>query len=62
MSGTTDRVAEKVTDALRELLTNKNLGLVTKEDLARVEERLDQLTELVDAIEAKLDRKTPASK
>lgn len=53
MSGPTDRVVE----ALRELLTNKNLGLVTKEDLAKVEERLDQLVELVDAIEAKLDRK-----
>lgn len=57
MSSPTERVSDKVLDALRELLTNKNLGLVTKEDLARVEERLDDLSELVDAVEAKLERK-----
>ena len=47
---TTDQVVE----ALKEWLSVSNPGFVTKEDLARVEERLDELGEIVDEIAAKV--------
>ena len=47
---TTDQVVE----ALKEWLSVSNPGFVTKEDLARVEERLDELGEIVDEIAAQV--------
>jgi len=41
-------------DALRDLLSMANVGLATKQDLTRLERRLDELDELVDALAAKL--------
>jgi hypothetical protein len=38
-------------ETLREWIGATNPGFVTKDDLRRVEERLDELTELVDALE-----------
>jgi hypothetical protein len=48
---TTDSVIE----TLREWLSSSNPGLVTREDLARVETKLDELAELLDEIEARLN-------
>jgi hypothetical protein len=42
-------------DNLREWLVSSNPGLVTREDLARVEARLDELSELLGEIEERLD-------
>ena len=39
---------------MRELISGSHPGLVTKEDLAQVESRLDQLLKMMDAIEDKL--------
>jgi hypothetical protein len=41
-------------DTLKEWLAAGNPGLVTREDLARVESRLDELLELMDEIESRL--------
>ena len=46
--------ADSVIESLKELLTASNPGFVTKEDLARVEDRLEELGELVDEIEERL--------
>ncbi len=42
-----------VVDTLREWITATNPGFVTKEDLRRVEERLDELDELVAQLESR---------
>ena len=39
---------------MRELISSSHPGVVTKEDLAQVESRLDKLLEMMDAIEDKL--------
>ena len=39
---------------MRELISGSHPGVVTKEDLAQVESRLDKLLEMMDAIEDKL--------
>ena len=39
---------------MRELLSGSHPGIVTKEDLALVEDRLDEILTLMDAIEEKL--------
>ncbi len=49
----TDRVLE----SLREMLSAANPGLVTKDDLARLEERLDELLELAEAVRVRLEKK-----
>ena len=45
---------EKWVESMRELISGSHPGLVTKEDLAQVECRLDKLLEMMDAIEDKL--------
>ena len=47
--------ADNLLDSLKELLQAGNTGLVTKDDLRRVEDRLQELEELVDQIESKLE-------
>jgi hypothetical protein len=41
-------------ETLKDLLTAANPGLATKPDLERLERQLDELGELVDAIEERL--------
>lgn len=41
-------------ETLKDLLAASNPGLATKEDLARLEEQVDELIELVDALNARL--------
>lgn len=43
-----------VMSALKELLAAGNPGLVTREDLARLEEKLDELSRLLDELERRL--------
>ena len=45
---------EKWVESMRELLSGSHPGVVTKEDLAQVESRLDELLAMMDAIEEKL--------
>ena len=45
---------DEVVAALKEWLTVGSPGLVRREDLARLEERLDELDRLVEAIAARL--------
>jgi len=45
---------EKWVESMRELISGSHPGVVTKEDLAQVESRLDKLLEMMDAIEDKL--------
>jgi cell shape-determining protein MreC len=45
---------DQVVDTLKEWLASSNPGLVTREDLARVEAKLDELLELLDEIEERL--------
>jgi hypothetical protein len=45
---------EKWMESMRELLSGSHPGVVTKEDLAHVESRLDDLLSMMDAIEQKL--------
>ena len=45
---------EKWMESMRELLSGSHPGVVTKEDLAHVESRLDDLLSMMDAIEEKL--------
>ncbi len=47
--------ADNLLDSLKELLQAGNPGLVTQDDLRRVEDRLQELEELVDQIESKLE-------
>lgn len=42
-------------ETLRDLIGASNPGLVTRDDLQRLEERLEELEELVDAIESHLE-------
>jgi len=51
---------EKWVESMRELLSGSHPGIVTKEDLAHVEARLDDLLVMMDAIEAKLGIKDDA--
>ena len=48
---------DTVFDAVKEWVTAANPGFVTQQDLARVEGRLDELLELVDAVEQKVAAK-----
>jgi hypothetical protein len=41
-------------ESLKQLLAAANPGLATKDDLAQLEERVDELTELVDELSAKV--------
>ena len=41
-------------ESLKQLLAAANPGLATKDDLAQLEERVDELTELVAELEARL--------
>ncbi len=45
-----------VIESLKDLLAAANPGLATKEDLARLEDRVDELTELVDSLARELGR------
>lgn len=45
---------EKWMESMRELLSGSHPGIVTKEDLANVESRLDELLSTMDLIEEKL--------
>ena len=45
---------EKWVESMRELLSSSHPGVVTKEDLAQVESRLDELLGMMDQIEEKL--------
>lgn len=45
---------DRMLDALREWLAVSNPGLVTQEDLQRLEDRVDRLLEIADAIEERL--------
>ena len=44
-------------ESLKQLLAAANPGLATKDDLAQLEERVDELAELVAELEAKLASK-----
>ncbi len=46
--------SETLFEALKELVGVSNPGLVTKEDLRRLESRLDELGSLFDEIEARI--------
>ncbi len=46
---------ESMFDTLKEWLVAGNPGLVTKDDLSRLESRVDELLELMDEIEARLE-------
>ena len=46
--------SDTVFEALKELVSVSNPGLVTKEDLSRVESRLDELGLFLDEIEARI--------
>lgn len=46
-----------VVEALREVLGASNPGVITREDIARLEERMDGLEQLVDELEDKLEDK-----
>ena len=46
---------ESMFDTLKEWLIAGNPGLVTKDDLSRLESRVDELLELMDEIEARLE-------
>lgn len=48
-------VNESMFDTLKEWLVAGNPGLVTKDDLLRLESRVDELLELMDEIEGRLD-------
>ncbi len=45
---------ESMFDTLKEWLVAGNPGLVTKDDLSRLESRVDELLELMDEIDARL--------
>jgi hypothetical protein len=62
--GYSDLVAttDRLLDSLRDLLTAANPGLVTQADLRRLEDKLDELLELADAIETRLAAKERQSK
>ena len=45
---------EKWVESMRELISGSHPGVVTKEDLAQVESRLDELLGMMDLIEEKL--------
>jgi len=47
--------SDNVVDTLKEWLASSNPGLVTREDLARIESKLDELMELLDEIEERID-------
>ena len=44
---------------LKEMLTASSPGLVTREELARLEERLDELMDLMDDLEERLSGQGP---
>ena len=44
---------EKWVESMRELLSSSHPGIVTKEDLAQVESRVDELLGMMDLIEEK---------
>jgi hypothetical protein len=44
-------------DSLKQLLAAANPGLATKDDIAELEQRVDELTELVAELEAKVASK-----
>lgn len=48
------RTPDTVIEALKEWVAASNPGLVTKDDLARLEARVDELLELVDGLEERL--------
>ena len=50
---------ESVFDTLKELMAVSNPGLVTKDDLLRLESRVAELEELVDELEDKLAARGP---
>lgn len=49
------RTPDTVIETLKEWVAAGNPGLVTKEELARLESRVDELLELVGEIEHRLD-------
>ncbi|MEK7703413.1 MAG: hypothetical protein AAB426_00530 [Myxococcota bacterium] len=52
---------DTVVDALRELATAANPGVVRKSDIAGLEEQLDEIEELLEEIEAKLEERDAES-
>ncbi len=48
--------SDELVGVLKDWLTAVSPGLVRREDLARLEERLDELAALVDEIEAEVER------
>ena len=48
-------------DVVKTWLAATNPGLVRRDDLTQLEAQLDELLELVDAIEARLAERTPPS-
>ena len=45
---------ENIVETLRDILASLGPSLITKEDVSRLEQRLDELEEIVDEIEDRL--------
>ncbi len=50
------QATDKLFDTLKDLMATSNLGLVTRKDLARLEERVDEVLALVDELEKRLPK------
>ena len=55
------KTTDELIDALKEWAGAANPGLVTREDLQRLENKLDDVLKLVDALAARLGRVQPTS-
>jgi len=48
-------------EALKEMVSVSNPGLVTQEDIARIEDRLDELEELLDELGEAIEERLPSA-
>ena len=55
------KTTDTLIEALKEWVTAANPGFVTRDDLLRVEGKLDDLLKLVDALEARVKRQADAT-